>query len=92
MFGAKYDMAKFWATRLSVFLIIWFLVTFATIFGAADLKPVFLLVGQVALMSILANRIRDYGSGPWSALWSLIPFVGLIQALYFGIKHKKLAK
>ena len=92
MFGAKYYRAKFWATSLSVFLICWFLVAFSTLFGGADLKPVFLLVGQLVLMNILANRIRDYGSSPWLALWSLVPFVGLIQALYFGIKYKRLSE
>ena len=90
MFGVKYSRTKFWTMSLLVFLIIWFLIAFATLFKDPDMKSMFLLIGQISLINILANRIRDYGSSPWLVVWSLIPFVGLIQALYFRIKHKKI--
>ena len=93
MFGAKYGRAKFWVTSLSTMLITWIpFLSLARLFRSEDLKLIIMLAMQVVLMNILANRIRDYGSSPWLALWSLLPFVGLIQALYFGIRYKKLAE
>ena len=87
MFGAKYSRAKFWVATLSVFLIWLFVVVLSVFLGEPDLEIIAGGVGVLALINILANRIRDYGSSPWLALWSFFPFVGLIQAFYFGIKH-----
>lgn len=57
--------------------------------GNEGIESIFTLILIFILINTLANRIRDYGSNPWLALWSLLPLVGLVQALYFGIKHKK---
>jgi len=41
-------------------------------------------------VNALANRIRDYGSNPWIAVFSLIPLANIGLALYYGIvQHKK---
>jgi succinate dehydrogenase hydrophobic anchor subunit len=40
-------------------------------------------------LNTLANRIRQYGSNPWVALWALIPFVNIVLGLYYGIVKGK---
>jgi hypothetical protein len=48
----------------------------------------FSLLGFIIMLiwiNTLANRIRDYGSNPKYAWWSLIPFVNIGMALYYGI-------
>lgn len=92
MFGAKYSRLVFWIW--SVILWIPFSL-FATLSKATEMNPelaysslVFsglLLIVIIMWMNALANRIRDYGSNPWIAIFSLIPLVNIGLALYYGI-------
>lgn len=96
MFGTKYSRLTFWIW--SVILIIPFSL-FSTFSRAtasdselANSSLIFSgLVFIVILMWInaLANRIRDYGSNPWIAVFSLIPLVNIGLALYYGIVKYK---
>ncbi len=93
MFGANYSRTTFWIVSLIAFFVGGFLLvivqSLARVNGDDGLESIFTLILTFVLINTLANRIRDYGSNPWLALWALIPLVGLVQALYFGIQHKK---
>lgn len=93
MFGANYSRTMFWMVSIIAALVGGFLLTFvkvlAEVSGNDSLETIFTLILIFILINTLANRIRDYGSNPWLALWSLLPLVGFVQVLYFGIKHKK---
>ncbi len=93
MFGANYSRTMFWMVTIIAALVGGFLLAFvkvlAEVSGNDSLEPIFTLMLTIVLINTLANRIRDYGSNPWLALWALLPLVGLVQALYFGIRHKK---
>ncbi len=93
MFGANYSRTTFWIVTIIAALVGGFLLSVVKMLaessGNDSLEPIFTLILMIVLINTLANRIRDYGSNPWLALWSLLPLVGLIQALYFGIQHKK---
>jgi len=95
MFGASYSRTKFWVITLIIFVIALFPVTFVRMLEQAGetqgLKgtEIIGLIVSLFLINALANRIRDYGSNPWLALWALLPLVGLFQALYFGINEKR---
>lgn len=93
MFGANYSRSMFWIVTIIAALVGGFLLAFVQMVAKASgddgLESIFTLVLMVILINTLANRIRDYGSNPWLALWALLPLVGLVQALYFGIRHKK---
>lgn len=96
MFGAHYSRKTFWIVTLLTLFVGGFLINFVSLLeagsgGNGSLELIFSLILSFLLINTLANRIRDYGSNPWLALWSLIPLVGLVQALYFGIQHKKAA-
>lgn len=96
MFGAKYNRLTFWIW--SIILWIPFSVFSATIKATemnndlSDLNLGFrILFGMVVIMwmNALANRIRDYGSNPWIAVFALIPLVNIGLALYYGIAKYK---
>lgn len=97
MFGAKYSRQKFWIW--SVVLIIPFVIVSSliqimeyqqknnssdSISGALVLYGIAMLI-NATWMNALANRIRDYGSNPWYALFALLPLVNIGLALYYGI-------
>lgn len=86
MFGAKYSRMKFWLINLPVIFVgLFFIGVSGATVAAGDDAITSLIVG-VILINILANRIRGFGSNPWLALWAILPFVGLFQALYYGCK------
>lgn len=93
-FGATYSRTKFWIITI---LTILFLGVPTSILnkvseargGGEEVLLILTLCVTGILINTLANRIRDYGSNPWLALWSILPLVGLFQALYFGIRFKK---
>ncbi|MBR9868287.1 MAG: DUF805 domain-containing protein [Oceanospirillales bacterium] len=93
-FGASYSRTKFWVITL---LAIVFLGVPTSILdkvsesqgGGEEVLLVLYFCLSFILINTLSNRIRDYGSNPWLALWSLLPLVGLLQALYFGIKNRQ---
>lgn len=91
MFGANYSRTMFWIVTLTAILVGVFFLAMAKEFSGNDILVMLIskLVLFFVLINTLANRIRDYGSNPWLALWALLPLVGLVQALYFGIRHKK---
>lgn len=92
MFGAKYSRLAFWIW--SIILLIP-LSVFGTFFMATEMSAdstnlnLFFncLVSIIGIiwMNALANRIRDYGSNPWLALWTLVPLVNVGMAFYYGI-------
>jgi uncharacterized membrane protein YhaH (DUF805 family) len=41
---------------------------------------------NIIWINVLANRIRDYGSTPWIALFALILLVNIILGIYYGVK------
>jgi len=86
MFGAKYSRLKFWLINLPVMFIGLLVMGVTRASGLADANAVATFVLLLALVHVLANRIRGFGSNPWLALWALLPFVGLFQALYYGCK------
>lgn len=92
MFGGEYSRTKFWALSILSFVIFVFLNIPAKVYTKISGNEIGeAIVGVLlvfTLINILANRIRDYGSNPWLSLWALLPLVGLVQALYFGIRHK----
>jgi uncharacterized membrane protein YhaH (DUF805 family) len=92
MFGAKYSRLTFWIWSVVLLLPFSVLATFSKAtelsFELADVNLVFrilLLIVIIMWMNALANRIRDYGSNPWIALFSLIPLANIGLALYYGI-------
>jgi len=59
-------------------------------FNSSLLFYVLSLIVVLMWVNALANRIRDYGSNPWIAVFSLIPLANIGLALYYGIvQHKK---
>jgi uncharacterized membrane protein YhaH (DUF805 family) len=95
MFEAKYSRFKFWIISICLLIPTTILNTMAKALekgGKDDISLFFYLI--VFILSLiwintLANRIRDFGSDPWYALWSLIPLVNLGMTFYYGIlKHK----
>lgn len=94
-FGASYSRSKFWVVTLMTLVFIGVptsminQVNEAQGGGAEGILLVLSLCLSGILMNTLANRIRDYGGNPWLSLWSILPLVGLIQALYFGMRLKK---
>lgn len=89
MFGKKYNRITFWLTSLLVLIITSLFAGVIKSSGAEGLEAAISLVGLIILINILANRIRAYGSNPWLSLLAIIPFLGLFQALYYGIKKDK---
>jgi len=99
MFGAKYSRLKFWIISICLLFITSFINGMGGIFeGVADNGAQNIALGLYILVTIfsliwvntLANRIRDYGSNPWIALFGIIPIVNIILALYYGIANKKI--
>jgi len=99
MFGAKYSRLTFWIW--SVLLMIPQI--FVTIISYAPMGDIentssstllfvffILMLPSLLWMNTLANRIRDYGSNPWIAVFSLVPLVNIGLALYYGtVQYKK---
>lgn len=56
------------------------------------LAAAFLMLPSYIWLNALVNRIRDYGSNPWIALWTIIPFVNILMGLYYGIAKSKSKK
>lgn len=89
MFGAKYSRMKFWLLSLIALLIGSFIMIIPMALEAEGAIALISWVVFLILIHVLANRIRDYGSSPWQALWAIIPFVGLFQAIYYGCKKSR---
>ena len=96
MFGAKYSRLKFWIWSIILWLPFSILSVFIkateTSVELADLNSFFtglFFLVIIIWMNSLANRIRDYGSNPWISLFTLIPFVNIGLALYYGIVKAK---
>jgi len=97
MFGAKYSRSKFWIISIILFIVDVFLGIFIRVFehsneyqSQAMSLSIITLVIAIVWMNTLANRIRDYGSNPYIALWAIIPLVNIILAFYYGsVKSKK---
>lgn len=89
MFGAKYSRMKFWLLSLTIFLISSLIMIVPMALDAEGLIALISWIFSVILIHILANRIREFGSNPWLALWAIIPFVGLFQAIYYGCKKSR---
>ncbi len=92
MFGKNYSRSKFWLITILTFVLIGLPYSFVNMQSAHDEGAALVASGLLLLMTFflintLANRIRDYGSNPWLALWSILPLVGLFQALYYGIRE-----
>lgn len=90
MFEAKYSRLKFWIISTVLLIPYLFLKGIATILSGSDTAYDFRFTMMIIILLIiwlntLANRIRDYGSSPWNALFALIPLVNLGMALYYGI-------
>ncbi len=88
MFGAEYSRMKFWLISLLTYIVGTFFIVVA-ISVSEGAKAIVSIIVLLLLIHILANRIRGYGSNPWLALWSLIPLVGLFQAIYYGCKKSR---
>lgn len=95
MFEEKYSRLKFWIISISLYVLIAFLIFFAKIFTAigqndySNILRLIILIISFIWINTLANRIRDYGSNPWIALFSMIPLVNIVLALYYGIVKTK---
>ena len=96
MFGAKYTRLTFWIW--SVILLIP-LSIFSTFSRVMEMNPetaasslIFrglALIVVIMWLNALANRIRDYGSNPWIAVFAIIPLANIGLALYYGIVKYK---
>lgn len=96
MFGAKYSRLKFWIWSLILLIIN---IPFAIIIKMGIylnymeitliITVIMLLLPSIIWINTLANRIRDYGSNPWLALFAFVPFLSIFLALYYGIKQYK---
>lgn len=95
MLEAKYSRLKYWFISVLLLIATAILNTFAKLFERAQQDEsstvLYILVSLFCLLWIntLANRIRDYGSNPWIALFSLIPLVNIVLGLYYGIVKTK---
>ena len=99
MFGAKYSRLKFWIISICLLLIeipILLLQKFSNFENRDDINLnvlIFIIIifsiPTIIWLNTLANRIRDYGSNSWIALWALLPFVNFVLTLYYGIANKK---
>jgi uncharacterized membrane protein YhaH (DUF805 family) len=98
MFGAKYSRLKFWIISISLFILLAFVNIFANFFSDINqinyeiLLYIVMFIIPLIWMNTLANRIRDYGNNPWLALFSIIPFVNIGLALYYGIVNSNIKK
>lgn len=91
MFGAKYSRLQFWLISLAVFFIAGIVNVIPMALEAEGATVIIAWIALIINIHVLANRIRGFGSNPWLALWAVIPFVGLFQALYYGcIKSRKM--
>ena len=97
MFGAKYSRSKFWIISIILFIVDVFLGIFIRVLEHSNEYQsqamglyIITLVIAIVWMNTLANRIRDYDSNPYIALWAIIPLINIILALYYGsVKSKK---
>lgn len=91
MFGAKYSRMQFWLISLAVIFIAGFVNVVPMALEVEGTTAIIGWIASIIYIHVLANRIRGFGSNPWLALWAIIPFVGLFQALYYGcIKSRKI--
>ena len=88
IFFAKYTRTTFWAISLTIVFIGSFVWVVLKNIGCEGFRLFVVIFINSLLILTLANRIRDYGSNPWLALWAILPFVGMFQAVYFGIRLK----
>jgi hypothetical protein len=96
MFDARYSRLKFWIWSLILLIIN---IPFAIISKVESnysqntddliVSIIILSLPSIIWINTLANRIRDYGSNPWIALFALLPIVNIFLALYYGIKQYK---
>jgi len=98
-FPAEYSRKQFWIWSLILMIanIPVAIIDKAPMGNIHNANP--LVIGLIFLVAslptlfwirTLANRIRDYGSNPYIALWAIIPLVNMFLGLYYGIvKYKK---
>jgi len=96
---AKYSRKQFWiwSVILMIANIPIMVLSNAPIGNINEANPLTLIflvlvafLPSVLWVRALANRIRDYGSNPYIALWAVIPLVNIILALYYGtVQYKK---
>ena len=96
MFGAKYSRLKFWIISICLLIPAVISNVFVRVLETSENNQngffIFLIINFVVVtlwINTLANRIRDYGSNPWISLFTLIPFVNIGLALYYGIVKAK---
>ena len=96
MFGAKYSRLKFWIVSICLLIPAVISNVFVRVLETSENNQngffIFLIINFVVVtlwINTLANRIRDYGSNPWISLFTLIPFVNIGLALYYGIVKAK---
>lgn len=85
----NYNRTTFWTISLITIFVGSFVLVVSRAAGYEVFRLFVAFVINLILIITLANRIRDYGSNAWLALLAIIPFVGMFQALYYGIRHKK---
>ena len=91
MFEAKYSRLKFWIISIVLLIPTTILNIFAQYFESREQNDnamvLYIIVFIISLLwlNALANRIRDYGSNPWIALFSIVPLVNIGLALFYGI-------
>jgi len=93
IYKAKYSRRKFWVWSAILFILFLFM---RAIKQDPNHDNLHLRLGIMAILimgmwiSILANRIRDYGSNPYIALWALVPLINVILPFYYGtVQYKK---
>ena len=96
MFGEKYSIKKYWIWSIIILIIQMPLNIFfnnSPMGNIEDANIIQILIvillfysPNIIWINVLANRIRDYGSNPWIALFALIPLVNIILGIYYGVK------
>lgn len=95
MLGAKYSRLKYWLISIILSIPAISLNNIARYFESTEQNDnamvLYIIIFIISLLwlNTLANRIRQYGSNPWVALWALIPFVNIVLGLYYGIVKGK---
>ncbi len=95
MFGEKYSRLEFWVISVCLFTVTAIVNFFAKAMENSGqnyneigtFSIIFVLT--IIWINTLSNRIRDYGSNPWIALFSLIPLVNIGLSLFYGSINKK---
>lgn len=93
MFGTKYTRLKFWIISIILLIPTTFINTITKALESNGKDVTFgyiaIILLSVIWLSTLANRIRDYNSNPWIALWAIVPLANIILTFYYGIVQYK---